>query len=55
MRVRVLKLFKAISDTHIARSPISCDQAHHGLVVMPAPPSLDMVNPSFGAHPALNE
>jgi hypothetical protein len=55
MRIRVLKLLKAISNTHIARSPISCDHAHHGLVVMPAPPSLDMVNPSFGAHLVLNE
>jgi hypothetical protein len=49
MRVRVTKLFNAISDTHIARSPTSCDQAHQDLVVMPAVLSPDMVNPSFGA------
>jgi hypothetical protein len=49
MRVRFMKLFNAISDTQIALSPISCDQANQGLVFVLAVPSLDMVDPSFGA------
>ena len=49
IRVRVTKLFNAISATHSARSPASWGQAHHGLVVMPAVLSLDIVDANSGA------